>query len=187
MRVRVLALRILLAEARVRRDVKLLADDGLDALLHAGVRELDRAGESPVIRDRASRLSHLRHPVDKRLDSDNRVEKRVAGMHVEVDETHVILVGWIRVPCAELQDPHCPMMLLGQFVPPRSIGIACPTVRFMERRPQSIHRPRCRQQIETHCRYVVQPSAKRCRRVLGTLCDTCLTHPKGAPRIRYSS
>src|SRR5471032_942019 len=79
-------LHVLAIEARPRRDVRLDAEDGLDARLERGRLELVRPEHVPVIGDR-----HGVHPgrlylPDQVLQPVRAVEKGVLGVQVKMDE-----------------------------------------------------------------------------------------------------
>ena len=85
--VTVLARRAVLLKA-VGADVDLAADDGHDALVHAGVVEVDRAVHHPVVGHGGVRKTKLLEPLDQGLDAVGSVQEAVFGMQVEMGKGH---------------------------------------------------------------------------------------------------
>ena len=65
-------------------EVDLAADDRLDAVLRAGLVELDGAVHHAVVGQAERRLAELRGALRERLDLARAVEQRVLGVHVQV-------------------------------------------------------------------------------------------------------
>ncbi len=61
-------------------------EDGLDAVLGAGLGEAHRAVEAVVVGESQGRLPQLGRPGDQLLDPAAAVEEREVGVHVQVDE-----------------------------------------------------------------------------------------------------
>ena len=67
-------------------DVKLAADDRLDAGLVRRIHEMHRAEDVAVVGHGHGGHAQLLHPLDKLLDVAGAVEQGVVGMEVQVDE-----------------------------------------------------------------------------------------------------
>ena len=65
-------------------EVDLTADDRLDAVLGAGLVELDRAVHHAVVGQAERRLAELRRARRQRVDLARAVEQRVLGVHVQM-------------------------------------------------------------------------------------------------------